>query len=93
MELPAYLVQLMDARAVEGKELARRLGVHPSFISQVRVGKSGIAPAAIGKWIKALQLTGAEADEFRALALIYRGPPELRAYINDLRKQLAERKR
>ena len=82
----------MEARSVEGKELARRLDVHPSYVSQVRVGKTPIASKAIGKWIRALQLTGDEADEFRALALIQKGPPELRAYVMDLRKKLAERK-
>lgn len=93
MDLPGHLVQLMKARAIEGKELARRLGVHPSYVSQVRVGKTPIASAAIGKWIRALGLTGAEADEFRALALIQKGPPELRAYVMDLRKQLAAARR
>lgn len=93
MDLPAYLIQLMAARAIQGKELARRVGVRPAYVSQVRMGKSPIAPSAIGKWIRALQLTGEEAEEFRSLALIQQGPPELRAYVMDLRKQLAERKR
>lgn len=83
----------MEARAITGRELARRLGVRPSFVSQVRVGKRLIPPASIADWIKALQLTGRDADEFYALALVQYGPPELRAYVMDLRKQLAERKR
>lgn len=91
--MPAYLIRLMEARAITGRELARRLGVTPSFISQVRVGKRLIPPAVIARWIKALQLTGQDADEFRALALVQYGPPELHEYVMDLRRQLAERKR
>ncbi len=93
MDLPSYLVKLMDARNVEGKELARRLGVRPSYISQVRCGKRPITPQAISKWVRALQLHGPEAEEFRVLALMQHGPPELQAYVADLRKQLAERSR
>ncbi len=93
MDLPAFLVLLMDAKAIPGKELARRLDVRASYVSQVRLGKCPIAPPAIGKWIKALELVGDEAEEFRALALIQQGPPELRAYVHSLRKQLAKVRR
>jgi len=92
MDLPAYLIQLMKARSIRGRVLARRLDVDPTFVSQVRLRKRLIPPAAISDWIKALQLTGKEADEFRALALVQYGPPELRSYVMDLRRKLAERK-
>ena len=85
MSLPALLIQLMEARSIQGKDLAKRLGHRPSYVSQVRMGKRSIAPKAIPKWAHALRLTELEREEFIMEVMLSHGPPELREYVIRLR--------
>jgi transcriptional regulator with XRE-family HTH domain len=88
VKLGRVLVCLMKKKRLSGLELANRLGVEPSFVSQVRFGKRPIPRASIGRWIKALQLNAEEAENFRLLALLRLSPPEISDVINSLRHQV-----
>jgi transcriptional regulator with XRE-family HTH domain len=78
------LVRLMKKQAVKGTELAQRLRVKPSFISQVRSGKRSVPPDALGRWIKALRLSEADALLFRLNTLRVDSPEQLKQAIDDL---------
>ena len=45
--------------------------------------------ARVAKWIKALDLSSAEAEEFRLLALLSRSPEDIQALFVSMRDELA----
>jgi transcriptional regulator with XRE-family HTH domain len=80
----------MEKHKISGIELAARLGVRPSYVSQIRTGKRSIAVHALGDWIRALRLSPEEAREFRLLGLLQLSPPEIRGFINVLRLEISQ---
>jgi transcriptional regulator with XRE-family HTH domain len=81
----------MKAHAVSGKDLAKRLGVRESFVSQARKGKRPISPKSIPRWVQSLRLTESEAEEFTIEALLFHSPPQLREYVMRLRENQRRR--
>ena len=79
-----------DKSGISGAEIARRLGHSNSgLVSQVITGKRTIPLDKLDAWTKALDLSEADAAEFRRLALAEQAPA-LAAELAELRRKVQE---
>jgi len=64
------LIAMARAKVHTDRELAGRLGVHPVALAEMKKGKRSVTPETVAILCDMLQLTGEEAREWLAIAII-----------------------
>lgn len=72
-------------RKLNRSELARELGVRPSYVAQVIAGVRPVPKDKVQKWATALALQGPDREDFLVCALLAHCPPEIQELVTKLR--------